>query len=119
MSETQAARRAWAPEETAALLAAVEQCRATGGQLDWHAIAAAIPGRGAQSAAVQFYKLEPAQPPRRRVASPEGAMVAFLPIRPTSPALSNRWPRWRDAVAEAWLTADAARLPSAGFNSTT
>ena len=34
--------------------------RATGGQLDWHAIAATIPGRGAQSAAVQFYKLLPA-----------------------------------------------------------
>ena len=56
MNETQGA---WTPEETAALLAAVEQCRA-GGQLDWHAIAATIPGRGAQSAAVQFYKLLPA-----------------------------------------------------------
>ncbi|HME20470.1 MAG TPA: hypothetical protein VKI44_03775 [Acetobacteraceae bacterium] len=30
------------------------------GRLDWHAIAATIPGRGAQSAAVQFYKLLPA-----------------------------------------------------------
>jgi hypothetical protein len=50
MNETQGARRAWTPEEKAALLAAVEQCRATGGQLEWHAIAATIPGRGAQSA---------------------------------------------------------------------
>ena len=60
MNETQGSWRAWTPEETAALLAAVQQCRAAGRQLDWHAIAATIPGRGAQSAAVQFYKLLPA-----------------------------------------------------------
>ena len=60
MNETQGPQRAWTPEETAALLAAVQQCRAAGGQLNWHAIAATIPGRGAQSAAVQFYKLIPA-----------------------------------------------------------
>ena len=60
MNETQGARRAWTSEETAALLAAVEQCRTTGKLLDWHAIAATIPGRGAQSAAMQFYKLLPA-----------------------------------------------------------
>ena len=86
MNEHQGAQRAWTPEETTALLAAVEQCRATGGQLDWHAIAATIPGRGAQSAQCSFISccppLVPAQPPRRRVASPEGAVVAFLPIPP-------------------------------------
>jgi hypothetical protein len=59
MNETRGPQRAWTPEETAALLAAVQQCRTAGGQLDWHAIAATIPGRGAQSAAVQFYKLLP------------------------------------------------------------
>ena len=61
MNENRGARRAWTPKEKAALLAAVEQCRATGGPLDWHAIVATIPGRGARSAQSQFYTLRPAR----------------------------------------------------------
>ena len=63
---------AWTPEEKIALFAAVEQCRATGGQLDWGAIAATVPGRSASAVEVQYYKLQqvrlsytfPHRPPR-------------------------------------------------------
>ena len=46
---------AWTPEEKIALFAAVEQCRATGGQLDWGAIAATVPGRSAKAAQTLYY----------------------------------------------------------------
>ena len=49
---------AWTPEEKIALFAAVEQCRATGGQLDWGAIAVTVPGRSAHAAEVQYYELQ-------------------------------------------------------------
>ena len=49
---------AWTPEEKSALFAAVEQCRATGGQLDWDAIATTVPGRSSQAVEVQYYKLQ-------------------------------------------------------------
>jgi hypothetical protein len=62
---------AWTPEEKSALFAAVEQCRANGGQLDWDAIAATVPGRSSSAVEVQYYKLQrvrtlvhiPAPPP--------------------------------------------------------
>jgi len=68
---------AWTPEEKSALFAAVEQCRATGGQLDWDAIAATVPGRSAHAVEVQYYKLQrvrtlvpfPHLPPPRSPAS--------------------------------------------------
>ena len=44
---------AWTPEEKSALFAAVEQCRANGGQLDWDAIAATVPGRSSSAVEVQ------------------------------------------------------------------
>ena len=79
MNENRGARRAWTPEEKAALLAAVEQCRATGGRLDWHAIVATIPGRGARSAQSQFYTLRPARTPVRiRVPSAPVAVPSVL-----------------------------------------
>ena len=40
---------AWTPEEKSALFAAVEQCRAPDGQLDWGTIAATVPGRSAHA----------------------------------------------------------------------
>ena len=49
---------AWTPEEKSALFAAVEQYRATGGQLDWGAIATTVPGRSVHAAEVQYYKLQ-------------------------------------------------------------
>ncbi len=49
---------AWTPEEKSALFAAVEHCRANGGQLDWGAIAATVPGRSAPAVEVQYYKLQ-------------------------------------------------------------
>jgi hypothetical protein len=49
---------AWTPEEKSALFAAVEQYRATGGQLDWDAIAATVPGRSSHAVEVQYYKLQ-------------------------------------------------------------
>jgi hypothetical protein len=52
-------RRPWTSAEKAALFAAVEQCRATGGRLDWRAIAATVPGRSAQAAETLYYKLYP------------------------------------------------------------
>jgi hypothetical protein len=62
---------AWTPEEKSALFTAVEHCRANGGQLDWGAIAATVPGRSASAVEVQYYKLQqvrslvhiPAPPP--------------------------------------------------------
>jgi hypothetical protein len=48
---------AWTPEEKSALFAAVEQFRATGGQLDWHAIAATVPARSAKAAQTLYYQL--------------------------------------------------------------
>ena len=48
---------AWTPEEKITLFAAVEECRATGGQLDWDAITATVPGRSAHAAEVQYHKL--------------------------------------------------------------
>ena len=50
--------RRWTSAEKATLFAAVEQFRATGGQLDWHAIAATVPGRSAHAVEVQYYKLQ-------------------------------------------------------------
>ena len=52
-----AARRAWSPEESAALHAAVQQHLTTHKNLDWDAIAAAIPGRSAQSVVNHYYFL--------------------------------------------------------------
>jgi hypothetical protein len=49
--------RRWTSAEKAALFAAVEQFRATGGQLDWHAIAATLPGRSAKAAQTLYYQL--------------------------------------------------------------
>ena len=49
---------AWTPEEKMALFAAVEQCRATGGQLAWGAIVATVPGRSASAVEVRYYKLQ-------------------------------------------------------------
>ena len=50
MNENQ---RPWTSEETITVFAAVEQCRATGGRLDWRAIAATVPGRSEQAAQAQ------------------------------------------------------------------
>jgi DNA-directed RNA polymerase subunit RPC12/RpoP len=50
-------RHPWTSDEKTALFAAVEQYRATGGQLDWHVIAAAVPGRSAQAAQALYYRL--------------------------------------------------------------
>ena len=52
-----ASRRAWSPEESAALQAAVQQHLTTHKNLDWDAIAAAIPGRSAQSLVNHHYFL--------------------------------------------------------------
>jgi Myb-like DNA-binding domain len=52
-----AARRAWSPEESAALQAAVQQHLTKHKTLDWDAIAAAIPGRSAQSVVNHYYFL--------------------------------------------------------------
>ena len=41
----------WTSEEKITVFAAVEQCRAAGGPLDWRAIAATVPGRSARSRA--------------------------------------------------------------------
>jgi hypothetical protein len=49
--------RRWTSAEKAWLFAAVEQFRATGGQLDWHAIAATVPGRSAKAAQTLYYQL--------------------------------------------------------------
>jgi hypothetical protein len=49
--------RRWTSAEKATLFAAVEQFRATGGQLDWHAIAATVPGRSAKAAQTLYYQL--------------------------------------------------------------
>jgi hypothetical protein len=49
--------RRWTSAEKATLFAAVEQFRATGGQLDWHAIAATVPGRSPQAAQTLYYQL--------------------------------------------------------------
>ena len=49
--------RRWTSAEKATLFAAVEQFRATGGQLDWDAIAAAVPGRSAKAAQTLYYQL--------------------------------------------------------------
>jgi hypothetical protein len=49
--------RRWTSAEKTTLFAAVEQFRATGGQLDWHAIAATVPGRSPQAAQTLYYKL--------------------------------------------------------------
>ena len=51
---------AWTPEEKAAVFAAVEQCRATGGRLDWCAIAATVPGHSAQAVRRLYYNRAPA-----------------------------------------------------------
>ena len=48
MNENQ---RPWTSDEKITVFAAVEQCRATGGRLDWRAIAATVPGRSAQARA--------------------------------------------------------------------
>jgi hypothetical protein len=56
MNENQ---RPWTSDEKITVFAAVEQCRATGGRLDWRAIAATVPGRSAQAAQTQYYKLHP------------------------------------------------------------
>jgi hypothetical protein len=56
-SPRRAARRAWSPKESAALEAAVQQHLTTHKTLDWDAIAAAIPGRSAQSAVNHHYYL--------------------------------------------------------------
>jgi hypothetical protein len=37
----------------------MNEYRATGGQLDWHVIAAAVPGRSAQAAQALYYRLHP------------------------------------------------------------
>ena len=50
-------RRPWTSAEKATLFAAVEQWRATGRQLDWHAIAATVPGRSAKAAQALYYQL--------------------------------------------------------------
>jgi hypothetical protein len=52
-----AGRRAWSPEESAALQAAVQQYLTTHKTLDWDAIASAIPGRSAQSVVNHHYFL--------------------------------------------------------------
>jgi uncharacterized protein involved in type VI secretion and phage assembly len=70
---------AWTPEEKSALFAAVEQFRATGGQLDWHAIAATVPARSAKAAQTLYYQLFAAHPPHRpfrpqRVSAPVPAV---------------------------------------------
>ena len=49
--------RRWTSAEKATLFRAVEQFRATGGQLDWHAIAATVPGRSPQAAQTLYYQL--------------------------------------------------------------
>ena len=49
--------RRWTSAEKATLFAAVEQWRATGRQLDWHAIAATVPGRSAKAAQTLYYQL--------------------------------------------------------------
>jgi hypothetical protein len=49
--------RRWTSAEKATLFAAVEQFRATGVQLDWHAIAATVPGRSAKAAQTIYYQL--------------------------------------------------------------
>ena len=60
MNETQ---RPWTSEEKITVFAAVEQCRAAGGRLDWRAIAATVPGRSAEAVHAQYYKLHPVSPP--------------------------------------------------------
>jgi hypothetical protein len=52
-------RGPWTAEEKAAVFAAVEQCRATGGRHDWRVVAATVPGRSAQAAQAVYYKLHP------------------------------------------------------------
>ena len=78
---------AWTPEEKSALFAAVEQCRANGGQLDWDAIAATVPGRSSSAVEVQYYKLQrvrtlvqiPAPPPASAGVRACGAVARLTP----------------------------------------
>ena len=56
MNENQ---RPWTSDEKITVFAAVEQCRATGGRLDWRAIAATVPGRSAQAAQTQYVQAAP------------------------------------------------------------
>ena len=89
---------AWTPEEKIALFAAVEQCRATGGQLDWGAIAVTVPGRSAHAAEVQYDELV-RTPVRTRA-----------PAAPVSPPLASCGVRVCGAAARSipWIEADLA-----------
>ena len=53
MNENQ---RPWTSDEKITVFAAVEQCRATGGRLDWRAIAATVPWAQRTSRANAVYK---------------------------------------------------------------
>jgi hypothetical protein len=79
--------RPWTSEEKTAVCAAVEQCRATGGRLDWHAIAATVPGRSARAAQALYYKL----PPVLRIRTP-AASISPPPSVLRRPCLRCRRP---------------------------
>jgi hypothetical protein len=86
MNENQ---RPWTSEETITVFAAVEQCRATGGRLDWRAIAATVPGRSEQAAQAQYYKSirVPAAPVSLPPSVLKSICVPAAPVVPPSSVL--------------------------------